>query len=185
LQELVISEHYIHSDAALCGGLAPFINPRAAFDLSDGADSISVSGHKSFGSPIPCGILIAKKDNVARIARSIAYIGSLDTTITGSRNGLTPLFLWYTIKKLGIIGLEKRVEHSLKIAEYTEKRLIDAGIPAWRNKNAITVVFPEVSAAIREKWQLAAADGKTHLICMPNVQKNQIDEFLNDMNNSL
>ncbi len=185
LQELVISEHYIHSDAALCGGLAPFINPRAAFDLSDGADSISVSGHKSFGSPIPCGILIAKKDNVARIARSIAYIGSLDTTITGSRNGLTPLFLWYTIKKLGIIGLEKRVVHSLKIAEYTEKRLINAGIPAWRNKNAITVVFPEVSAAIREKWQLAAADGKTHLICMPNVQKNQIDEFLNDMNNSL
>jgi histidine decarboxylase len=185
LQELVISEHYIHSDAALCGGLAPFIKPRAAFDLSDGADSISVSGHKSFGSPIPCGILVAKKDNVARIARSIAYIGSLDTTITGSRNGLTPLFLWYMIKKLGIIGLEKRVMHSLKIAEYTEKRLIDAGIAAWRNKNAITVVFPEVSPAVREKWQLATADGKTHLICMPNVQKNQIDEFLNDMNNSL
>jgi histidine decarboxylase len=184
LQELVISEHYIHSDAALCGGLAPFIEPRVAFDLSDGADSISVSGHKSFGSPIPCGILIAKKDNVSRIARSIAYIGSLDTTITGSRNGLTPLFLWYTIKKLGLNGLKKRVMHSLKIAEYTENRLIDAGIDAWRNKNAITVVFPQVAPVIREKWQMATADGKTHLICMPNVQKNQIDEFLTDINNS-
>ena len=184
LQELVITEHYIHSDAALCGGLAPFIEPRAAFDLADGADSISVSGHKSFGSPIPCGILIAKKDNVARIARSIAYIGSLDTTITGSRNGLTPLFLWYTIKKLGMNGLKKRVMHSLDIAEYTEKRLIDAGINAWRNENAITVVFPQVPAGIREKWQLATADGKTHLICMPNVNKDQIDEFLYDINNS-
>jgi histidine decarboxylase len=76
LGQLVITEHYIHSDAALCGGLAPFIDPRAAFDFKDGADSISVSGHKSFGSPIPCGIIIAKKRNVSRIARSIAYIGS-------------------------------------------------------------------------------------------------------------
>ncbi len=81
-------------------------------------------------------------------------------------------------------GLKKRVMHSLKIAEYTEKRLIDAGIDAWRNKNAITVVFPQVHADVREKWQLATADGKTHLICMPNVRKDQIDEFLYDINNS-
>lgn len=92
LENLVITEHYIHSDAALCGGLAPFIDPRAPFDFKDGADSISVSGHKSFGSPVPCGILVARKRHVSRIARSIAYIGSLDTTITGSRNGLTPFF---------------------------------------------------------------------------------------------
>jgi histidine decarboxylase len=180
LDQLVITEHYIHSDAALCGGLAPFIDPRAAFDFKDGADSISVSGHKSFGSPIPCGIIIAKKQNVSRIARSIAYIGSLDTTITGSRNGLTPLFLWYMIKKLGRSGLRKRVEQALTMAEYTQKNLCQAGIAAWRNPNAITVVFPEVAESIREKWQLATADGNTHLICMPNVRKDQIDEFLED-----
>lgn len=180
LDQLVITEHYIHSDAALCGGLAPFINPRAAFDFKDGADSISVSGHKSFGSPIPCGIIVAKKRNVSRIARSIAYIGSLDTTITGSRNGLTPLFLWYMIKKQGLSGLKDRVEKALSMAEYTQKSLRRAGIDAWRNPNAITVVFPEVAESIREKWQLATADGNTHLICMPNVRKEQIDEFLED-----
>lgn len=181
LKDLVISEHYIHSDAALCGGLAPFIEPRAPFDFKDGADSISVSGHKSFGSPIPCGILVARKQNVARIARSIAYIGSLDTTITGSRNGLTPLFLWYLIKKNGVQGFKKRVEHALGMAEYTENSLGQAGVDAWRNPNAITVVFPEVAPQIREKWQLATAEGKTHLICMPNVQKQQIDQFLADL----
>lgn len=182
LKDLVITERYIHSDAALCGGLAPFIDPRAAFDFKDGADSISVSGHKSFGSPIPCGILVAKKSNVNRIARSIAYIGSLDTTITGSRNGLTPLFLWYMIRKQGMDGLRKRVTHALSMAEYTENRLKQAGVKAWRNPNAITVVFPEVSRQIKEKWQLATADGKTHLICMPNVTKNQINEFIEDLN---
>jgi histidine decarboxylase len=181
LNQLVISDRYIHSDAALCGGLAPFITPRAAFDFKDGCDSISVSGHKSFGSPIPCGILVARKHNVSRIARSIAYIGSLDTTITGSRNGVTPLFLWYMIKKLGLEGLKKRVDTALEMAEYTQTRLQQAGVDAWRNPNAITIVFPEVAEAVREKWQLATADGKTHLICMPNVRKDQIDQFIGDL----
>jgi len=181
LKTLVITEHYIHSDAALCGGLAPFISPRAAFDFRDGADSISVSGHKSFGSPIPCGILVAKKQNVSRIARSIAYIGSLDTTITGSRNGITPLFLWYTIKKLGLSGMESRVNQALSMAEYTENSLLNIGVDAWRNPNAITVVFPEVPTNIKEKWQLATAEGKTHLICMPGIHKSQIDTFVDDL----
>ncbi|HCY88478.1 MAG TPA: histidine decarboxylase [Desulfobacteraceae bacterium] len=178
---LVITENYIHSDAALCGGLAPFITPRAAFDFEDGADSISVSGHKSFGSPIPCGIVVAKKNNVNRIARSIAYIGSLDTTITGSRNGLTPLFLWYMIRKYGNKGLGQRVDHALETAAYAEKRLKEAGINAWRNPNAITVVFPDAGTRVKEKWQLATANGQTHLICMPNVTKAQIDEFIDDL----
>jgi histidine decarboxylase len=181
LDQLVICDRYIHSDAALCGGLAPFITPRAAFDFKDGCDSISVSGHKSFGSPIPCGILVARKQNVSRIARSIAYIGSLDTTITGSRNGVTPLFLWYMIKKLGLDGLKKRVASALEMAEYTQTSLQQAGVAAWRNPNAITIVFPEVAEAVKEKWQLATADGKTHLICMPNVRKDQIDQFLGDL----
>lgn len=181
LDALAITERYIHSDAALCGGLAPFIQPRISFDFQDGADSISVSGHKSFGSPIPCGIVIAKKDNVKRIARSISYIGSLDTTISGSRNGLTPLFLWYTIKSLGHAGLKKRVDWSLRMAEYAEKRLQMIGVPAWRNENAITVVFPEVSLGIQQKYQLATANGITHLILMPNINEEQIDMFIDDM----
>lgn len=181
LDELAITERYIHSDAALCGGLAPFIEPRIPFDFQDGADSISVSGHKSFGSPIPCGIVVAKKDNVKRIGRSISYIGSLDTTISGSRNGITPLFLWYTVKTLGHDGMKKRVEWSLKMAEYAEARLNEIGVPAWRNDNAITVVFPEVSLPIQQKYQLATANGITHLILMPNIDESQIDAFIEDM----
>ena len=181
LNNLMITENYIHSDAALYGGIAPFVDNKPNYDFEDGTDSISVSGHKSFGSPVPCGILVARKSNVNRIARSIAYIGSLDTTITGSRNGLTPIILWYTIKTLGIEGLKKRVEHSLEMAAYTEMKLKELGIDAWRNTDAFTVVFPEVDKKIKEKWQLATADGRTHIILMPNVTKIQVDEFLNDI----
>jgi len=94
---------------------------------------------------------------------------------------VTPLFLWYMIKKLGMEGLKKRVVSALEMAEYTETSLQQAGVDAWRNPNAITIVFPEVAEAVKEKWQLATADGKTHLICMPNVRKDQIDQFLGDL----
>jgi len=181
LKDLAIRNHYVHVDGALSGSYSAFVDPRPAFDFEDGADSIAISGHKFFGSPMPCGIVIVKKTNRDRIARSIDYIGSIDTTITGSRNGLTPLFLWYTIKKLGVEGLQKRALHSLDIAAYAEKKLNDAGIKAWRNTNSITVVFPEPCDEVREKWQLASEHGQSHIICMPNVTREQIDEVVGEI----
>ncbi|WP_379085574.1 hypothetical protein [Pedobacter sp. UC225_65] len=116
-----------------------------------------------------------------RIARSVAYIGSVDTTITGSRNGHSPLFLWYTLKKYGVEGLRKRALHSLAIAAYAEEKLKEIGVAAWRNPNTITVNFPSPSLTIRQKWQLASENGGSHIICMPNVQKEQIDQLIAEM----
>lgn len=180
LKKLAIQNHYIHCDAALAGSYGPFIEPRIPFDFQDGADSISISGHKFIGSPFPSGVIIAKRSLRDRIARGISYIGSLDTTITGSRNGHSPLFLWYAIKKMGVKGLEERYRHSLEIAQYCKEELIKIGIKAWTNPGAITVVLPKVSDPIKKKWQLAT-DHITHVICMPNVSKQQIDEFIQDM----
>lgn len=178
LKHLAIRNHYIHVDGALSGSYSAFIDPRPAFDFADGADSIAISGHKFIGSPMPCGVVVVKKTNRDRIARSIDYIGSVDTTITGSRNGLSPLFLWYTIKKLGVEGLKERAAHSLETAAYTEAALKQAGIDAWRNPNSITVVFPEPCETVRQKWQLASENGYSHIICMPNVTRRQIDEVI-------
>jgi histidine decarboxylase len=183
LKELAIGQSYIHSDAALCGFIAPFLSPRPAFDFADGADSIAISGHKFIGSPIPCGIVLAKKRHVERIARSIAYIGNLDTTISGSRNGLTALILWSAIRRLGEAGFRSRVRHSLDLAEYACARLRDIGLDAWRNPHAITVIFPSPSARVRSKWQLASADGFSHLLTLPNVSREQIDQFVSDLSN--
>lgn len=46
------------------------------------------------GSPIPCGIVLAKKDHVNRISVSVDYIFTHDKTITESRNAHTPLIMW-------------------------------------------------------------------------------------------
>jgi len=180
LRHLAIQHHYIHCDAALAGAYGSFITPRVPYDFEDGADSVSISGHKFIGSPFPCGVIIAKRSLKERISRSISYIGSHDTTISGSRNGHSVVFLWYALKKMGVKGLQERYKNCLEVAQYCKNKLNGLGIPAWRNPGSITVVFPKVNNRLKEKWQLAT-DDVTHIICMPSVSKAQIDEFIEDM----
>ncbi len=183
LKSLAIQDNYIHCDAALSGGYGAFMTPRFPFDFEDGADSIAISGHKFIGSPMPTGVIITKRSNRDRISKSVSYIGSIDTTITGSRNAHCPLYLWYRLKKLGVEGLKKRYLHSLEVATYCEKRLNEIGIKAWRNPDAITVVLPKVADSIKEKWQLATQEDISHIICMPNVTHAQIDDLIDDIKN--
>ena len=181
LDDLAIENRYIHSDAALCGGYAAYLDPRPSWDFADGADSIAISGHKFLASPIPCGIVLARRAHVDRVAHAVAYIGSMDTTISGSRNGFTPLVLWYAIRTLGADGLRRRINHALEVASYAEKRLREIGLAAWRNPSALTVVFPQPAPAIRKKWQLATSHGLSHVICMPHVTHAKIDELIADI----
>ena len=181
LDELAISNRYIHSDAAMCGGFAPFLEPRPRFDFADGADSIAISGHKFIGSPMPCGIVLARKSHVNRIASAIAYIGNLDTTVTGSRNGHTPMFMWYAIRALGEAGLRERARRCLELAAYAEQAFHEAGVEAWRNPDAITVVFPAVSKGLQRKWQLATARHISHVILMPHHTSDMIDAIVADI----
>ncbi|MFD1094990.1 histidine decarboxylase [Salegentibacter chungangensis] len=181
LRNLAVQDHYIHCDAALSGTYGAFMEPRLPFDFKDGADSISISGHKFVGSPIPCGVIITKRGHRDRIAKGISYIGSLDTTITGSRNGHSPLFLWYALKQLGEEGLKARYLEGLEVAEYCKARLNEIGVEAWGNPGALTVVMPRTPESVKQKWQLATEGEVSHIICMPNVTRAQIDEFIEDL----
>jgi len=181
LKKLVIQDHYIHCDAALSGSYGAFINPRVPFNLSHGADSISISGHKFIGSPMPSGVLLTRRSLRNRIAKRIAVVDTLDSTIAGSRNGHTSLFLWYAIKKMGLEGLKKRYKHSLAMSNYCLEQLKSIGIDAWKIPGAITVVFPKVAEEVKTKWQLATVGDISHVVCMPNFTKSQIDYFIEDL----
>ncbi|WP_435264112.1 histidine decarboxylase [Tenacibaculum sp. nBUS_03] len=185
IRKYAIKDYYIHCDAAFLGTIAPFVEPKPKFDFSEGVDSISISGHKFIGGPIPCGIVMCKRAHRNRVANSISYVGTLDTTITGSRNGLTPLFLWSFIEKYGKEGLKRRVYESQELAAYTEQKLNALGVNAWRNKEALTVVFDKPSNKICEKYQLASEEAIAHIICVPGIKKERIDSLLFDLENNL
>ncbi|MEJ8566510.1 histidine decarboxylase [Elongatibacter sediminis] len=181
MEDLAIEQYYIHSDAALCGGYAAWLEPRPNWNFADGTDSIAISGHKFLGAPVPCGIVLARREHVERISHAVAYIGSVDTTISGSRNGLASLIFWYAIRALGEDGMKQRLHAALEVAAYAEDRFRTAGIDAWRNPAALSVIIPQPAPEVCTKWQLASSDGISHVMCMPHVTRERIDSLLRDI----
>ena len=180
LEDLALPQYYIHADAALSGLILPFVEDPQPWNFAHGADSMSISGHKMLGSPLPCGIALARKSNVDRIARSVEYVGVLDTTISGSRNAFTPLILWDRLRRMGRDGFTAMVGRCLDNAEYAVQELNARGIPAWRNKNSVTVVFPKPPHSIFKKWVIAPHKKIGHILTMPHVTRPVIDQFIQD-----
>lgn len=179
--DLALSRHYLHADAALGGMILPFIDNPPPWNFASGIDSISISGHKMVGSPIPCGVVLAKKRNVDRIAQSVEYIGTLDTTLSGSRNAITPLFLWYAFHTVGISGFKQIIYDCLQMSDYAIARLNQLDCHAWRHPYSNTVVFDRPAASVTQHWQLACQGNISHSIAMPHVTKAQIDRLVADI----
>ena len=180
LNDLAVTNSYIHADAALSGMILPFVEEPQPYGFDVGFDSVAISGHKMIGSPLPCGIALTRREYVARIARSIEYVGVLDTTLTGSRSAITPLMMWYAFERHGLDGFKRIVAGCLDNAEYAVTRFRDSGIPAWRNRNSVTVVFPKPSAEVILKWQLAPYEDIAHMLTMPHITRETIDAVVDD-----
>jgi histidine decarboxylase len=184
LDDLEVSQRFIHVDAALAGLplalLGPFVD-RPGFDFADGADSMIVSGHKFVGSPLPCGVVVVRSRHDISARTLVPYIGATDTTISGSRSGHTSLLLWYALRQYGIDGLRQRADRCRRLAEYTHAKLTELGWEAYRNPYAFTVVLRTPPPPVMARWVLASADGWSHIVCMPGVSPRQIDAFVSDL----
>jgi len=173
---------YIHCDGALFGLMMPFVKlaPRVSFKKPIG--SVSVSGHKFVGCPMPCGVQITRLNHINALSSNVEYLASRDATIMGSRNGHAPIFLWYTLNRKGYRGFQKEVQKCLRNAHYLKDRLKDAGISAMLNELSSTVVFerPKDEEFVR-RWQLACEGSISHVVVMPSVTVDKLDTFLNEL----
>ncbi|RDX63844.1 Serine decarboxylase 1, partial [Mucuna pruriens] len=113
--------------------------PRITFKKPIG--SVTISGHKFLGSPIPCGVVITRLEYINALSKDVEIIASRDATITGSRCGHAPIFLWYALKIRGLIGLQNEVQKCITNARYLQNRLRDAGIGAMLNEFSNIVIF--------------------------------------------
>ncbi|MEU4967024.1 hypothetical protein ACH4RA_17675 [Streptomyces smyrnaeus] len=77
------------------------------------------------GSPIPCGIVLARRGDVESIRVHDAAVGAEDDTISGSRDALCPILLWQELRRFGRQGLAERVRRCVRVAEYAADRLCD------------------------------------------------------------
>ena len=180
LKDLDVADSYIHADAALSGMILPFVEEPQAYGFDAGINSIAVSGHKLIGAPLPCGVVMTRQTNVERVGRMIEYVGIQDTTLSGSRNGLTSLMLWYALEQYGDEGFREIVSGMLDTAEYAVVQFNRHSVAAWRHRNSVTVVFPRPAPKVFQKWQIAQEGQVAHIITMPHVTRQQIDELVAD-----
>lgn len=174
--------YYIHADAALSGMILPFTDNPQPFSFADGVDSISVSGHKMIGSPIPCGVVVAKQRHVSLITSRVDYILADDKTISGSRNGHTPLMMWTAMRSHSFSDWRNRITRCLDLAQHAVDCFRQKGINAWRHRNSITVVFPKPSDALCKKHCLAASGDIAHLITTGHHHDtHKIDTLISDI----
>ncbi len=178
-----VERRFVHVDGALNAMVLPFLDDvpstiRPSFRQS--IDSISTSGHKMIGTPMPCGVLIARRRHVDRVASAIAYLRSNDTTLMGSRNGHAVLALWSRLHDHGHAGFRRDVASSLGRCLRLVQSLRAAGVPVLCNPHGLTVVFPEPDERIVRTYQLACHRGEAHAIVMPSVTDDLLDRFVGD-----
>lgn len=175
------ARRFVHVDGALNAMVLPFLDDvpeRLRPTFRHGIDSMSTSGHKMIGTPMPCGVLITRRAHVARVANAIAYLRSDDTTLMGSRNGHAVLALWTRLMGHGIEGFRSDVHACLRRASGLATSMRLEGVPVLHNPSSLTVLFPEPDAAIVMRYQLSCVAGQAHAIIMPNVGEEQVQRFL-------
>ena len=88
--------------------------------------------------------------------------------------------MWYALSTYGDEGLRKLVKGMMDTAEYAVDQFNERGLAAWRNRNSVTVVFPRPPREVFEKWQIAPEGQEAHIITMPHVTREMIDELIED-----
>eukprot|EP00754_Rhynchopus_humris_P045652 Rhum_TRINITY_DN5137_c0_g1::Rhum_TRINITY_DN5137_c0_g1_i1::g.16518::m.16518/K01590/hdc, HDC; histidine decarboxylase len=172
---------FIHCDGALYALMLPFMKEFEQVDFTKQIDSMCVSGHKFLGCPMPCGVVICRKENLDNVTQEIEYLNSVDTTIMGSRNGHAPIFLWYSLQKGGLESLNQKVKKCHANARLLTTMLRDRGVEAMLNERSTTVVLTRPPEPFVKHWQLACQGDIAHVVVMPNVTVEKIIQFVDEI----
>lgn len=178
-------DYFIHVDAALSGIFLPLFEDEGAPQMNfkiPGVSSISCSGHKFLGAPIPSGIMMVRRNFIERIGDNIEYISSKDLTLSCSRNGHASIYLWLMLTELGQERIKKDAWRCIQLAHKVQQRISSAGVECWVNQYSITVVLkkPE-DADFVDAWQLACQGNICHIVVMPHIREETLDAFVNSL----
>lgn len=195
--------YWIHVDGALGGSYMPFLRmafakkrtevvPAPHFDFKlPFVCSIITSGHKFPGAPWPTGIYMTKTGLQLLPPSEPQYIGALDTTFAGSRNGLSAMVLWTYISTNNYEAQVRKVLHCLDLSAYAEAELKkiekERKEDLWvvRSPLSFSIRFKKPNDNIVYRFTLANEsmyyEGKprtyTHIYCMGFTTKEKLDEL--------
>ncbi|RKT54616.1 histidine decarboxylase [Saccharothrix australiensis] len=171
----------VHCDAAFGGLLAEFGDEAIPWNLASGADSVALSGHKVIGAPMPCAVVLAPEADVATIRRAGVAVGADDDTVTGSRDAVSPVLLWYALRGLGRRGIAERVRHCHRVAAHAVRALAAAGRNPSRARGGTIVRFAAPPEAFCRRWHLPRDEEHAALVVMPHVTEEHVDRLCREL----
>jgi len=158
--------------------------------------STVTSGHKFPGAPWPLGVYMSRHKYQLHPPSSPMYIGSMDSTLSGSRNGLSAIVLW---KYLSLNSDEQIIDNcvrclktvqeiEVRFRKIIEKKNKEKGLDLRliRGSFGLTLIFSKMREAIRSKYTLAEQSMEdyeyNHLFTFTNVANKPelINSFLKD-----
>jgi len=204
--------YWFHVDGALGASYLPYIEKAIKentyslpkdfefphFDFRNNyIQSIVTSGHKWPGAPWPCGVYLTKNKYRLLPLSNPSYIGSLDSTLSGSRNPLSPLVMWSFHTKYSEKDKTQMALECVKMADVFEQELkclenkLSYKIHVRHNPVSLAVRFLKPTEDIMKKYSLGTDYEKvnnkptefTHVFCMRHVKKSLIQEFCTDLLN--
>jgi histidine decarboxylase len=204
---------WIHIDGALGAAYMPFVEmavengllgdmkPGPKFDFRlDFVFSIVTSGHKWIGAPYPCGVYLTRNKYRVKPPTAITYIGSPDTTFSGSRSSLSCALLWTYISTHSYEAQVRKVLLCLDLTKYAYEKLKmlekELKLDLWVTRSheyALTVLFRRPNDKIVFKYILSSEkllvnDGEmleerlySHIYLMEHITYAKIDELIEDL----
>jgi glutamate/tyrosine decarboxylase-like PLP-dependent enzyme len=191
--------YYLHLDAALFGGYLPY-TPRALEVLHSPSgglkryDSLAVSCHKFFGFHSPAGIFLTTHSNFEeflsyyRKVHNPEYLGHVPGTITCSRDAVKPAEFYFFSTEEAKARQAEDARAMLEHARYLFDRmqnLFPTLSPQRANEVSNTIYFRKPAEWIVRKYSLATMQLEglefAHVVVMPHVDQNVLDEFLTDL----
>jgi glutamate/tyrosine decarboxylase-like PLP-dependent enzyme len=91
---------FLWFDAAYSGMLKGYVDNKFKPFANNNVKLLSTDLHKSLAVPYPASVLLYKKGLLNYIKKSIPYIDHPDTTLLGSRPGISVLASWFTLVNL-------------------------------------------------------------------------------------
>lgn len=171
----------VHCDAAFGGLLAEFGDEAIPWNLAAGADSVALSGHKVIGAPMPCGVVLAREDDVEAVRAEGVAVGADDDTITGSRDAVSPVLLWYELRRLGRRGVAERVRHCHRVAAHAQRGLAAVGRRPSRARGGTVVLFDAPPEEFCRRWHLPRDEEHAALVVMPHVAERHVDRLCEEL----
>eukprot|EP00760_Papus_ankaliazontas_P018085 PhM_4_TR17425/c0_g1_i1/m.77953/K01590/hdc, HDC; histidine decarboxylase len=196
--------HSIHLDAALLGPTIPFTKPWGDANLFRDLNvkTLSVSGHKFFGSTTVCGVCFTtdaylKEYHSEVEVHRVSYLGgSTDLTPSGSRNGFSAITFHNTLCSLDMHTDRRRL--SCVVAQcyrnremfLSKMRSIVGDALVISPPRSLNAVFPRPGDDLMAKYHLMPISlpnspaGKdvalAGVCCLLNMHSALVDEFVRD-----